>query len=148
MGDTVKKINMKKNKIIGITFGSFDLCHYGHALMFEECKQYCDYLIVGVQSDSSIDRPEKNSPIQSHKERLGIVNSIKFVDEVKPYDRESDLITMLKEVNPDVRILGADHQGTEFTGHELDIKCVFNSRDHGYSTSELRRRVFEVEKNK
>ena len=139
---------MTKNKIVGITFGSFDLCHYGHALMFEECKQYCDYLIVGVQSDSSIDRPEKNSPIQSHKERLGIVNSIKFVDEVKPYDRESDLITMLKEVNPDVRILGADHQGTEFTGHELDIKCVFNSRDHGYSTSELRRRVFEVEKNK
>ena len=116
MGDTVKKINMKKNKIIGITFGSFDLCHYGHALMFEECKQYCDYLIVGVQSDSSIDRPEKNSPIQSHKERLGIVNSIKFVDEVKPYDRESDLITMLKEVNPDIRILGADHKGTKLPG--------------------------------
>ena len=139
---------MTKNKIVGITFGSFDLCHYGHALMFEECKQYCDYLIVGVQSDPSIDRPEKNSPIQSHKERLGIVNSIKFVDEVKPYDTESDVITMLKEVNPDVRILGADHQGIEFTGHDLDIKCVFNSRDHGYSTSELRKRVFESEKNK
>ncbi len=139
---------MTKNKIVGITFGSFDLCHYGHALMFEECKQYCDYLIVGVQSDPSIDRPEKNSPIQSHKERLGIVNSIRFVDEVKPYDTESDLIKMLKEVNPDVRILGADHEGTEFTGHELNIKCVFNSRDHGYSTSELRKRVFESEKNK
>ena len=134
-----------KNKIVGITFGSFDLCHYGHALMFEECKQYCDYLIVGVQSDPSIDRPEKNSPIQSHKERLGIVSSIKFVDEVKPYDTESDLIKVLKEVNPDVRILGADHEGTEFTGHELPIKCIFNSRDHGYSTSELRRRVFESE---
>jgi len=134
-----------KNKIVGITFGSFDLCHYGHALMFEECKQYCDYLIVGVQSDPSIDRPEKNSPIQSHKERLGIVSSIKFVDEVKPYDTESDLIKVLKEVNPDVRILGADHEGTEFTGHELPIKCIFNSRDHGYSTSELRRRVFEAE---
>ena len=139
---------MTKNKIVGITFGSFDLCHYGHALMFEECKQYCDYLIVGVQSDPSIDRPEKNSPIQSHKERLGIVSSIKFVDEVKPYDTESDLIKVLKEVNPDVRILGADHEGTEFTGHELNIKCVFNSRDHGYSTSELRKRVFESEKNK
>jgi len=139
---------MTKNKIVGITFGSFDLCHYGHALMFEECKEYCDYLIVGVQSDPSIDRPEKNSPIQSHKERLGIVNSIKFVDEVKPYDTESDVITMLKEVNPDVRILGADHQGIEFTGHDLDIKCVFNSRDHGYSTNELRKRVFESEKNK
>ena len=139
---------MTKNKIVGITFGSFDLCHYGHALMFEECKQYCDYLIVGVQSDPSIDRPEKNSPIQSHKERLGIVSSIKFVDEVKPYDTESDLIKVLKEVNPDVRILGADHEGTEFTGHEMNIKCVFNSRDHGYSTSELRKRVFESEKNK
>jgi len=139
---------MTKNKIVGITFGSFDLCHYGHALMFEECKEYCDYLIVGVQSDPSIDRPEKNSPIQSHKERLGIVSSIKFVDEVKPYDTESDLIKMLKEVNPDVRILGADHQGTEFTGHELPIKCIFNSRDHGYSTSELRKRIFEAEKKK
>ena len=136
---------MTKNKIVGITFGSFDLCHYGHALMFEECKQYCDYLIVGVQSDPSIDRREKKSPIQSHKERLGIVSSIKFVDEVKPYDTESDLIKVLKEVNPDVRILGADHEGTEFTGHELPIKCIFNSRDHGYSTSELRRRVFEAE---
>ncbi|MFL2485273.1 MAG: glycerol-3-phosphate cytidylyltransferase, partial [Candidatus Neomarinimicrobiota bacterium] len=102
----------------------------------------------GVQSDPSIDRPEKNSPIQSHKERLGIVSSIKFVDEVKPYDTESDLIKVLKEVNPDVRILGADHQGTEFTGHELPIKCIFNSRDHGYSTSELRKRIFEAEKKK
>ena len=139
---------MTKTKIVGITFGSFDLCHYGHVLMFEECKQYCDYLIVGVQSDPSIDRPEKNSPIQSHKERLGIVSSIKFVDEVKPYDTESDLIKMLKEVNPDVRILGADHQGTGFTGHELPIKCIFNSRDHGYSTSELRKRIFEAEKKK
>ena len=139
---------MTKNKIVGITFGSFDLCHYGHALMFEECKEYCDYLIVGVQSDPSIDRPEKNSPIQSHKERLGIVSSIKFVDEVKPYDTESDLIKVLKEVNPDVRILGADHKGTEFTGHELPIKCIFNSRDHGYSTSELRKRIFEAEKKK
>ena len=139
---------MTKNKIVGITFGSFDLCHYGHVLMFEECKQYCDYLIVGVQSDPSIDRSEKNSPIQSHKERLGIVSSIKFVDEVKPYDTESDLIKVLKEVNPDVRILGADHQGTEFTGHELPIKCIFNSRDHGYSTSELRKRIFEAEKKK
>ena len=137
---------MTKTKIVGITFGSFDLCHYGHVLMFEECKQYCDYLIVGVQSDPSIDRPEKNSPIQSHKERLGIVSFIKFVDEVKPYDTESDLIKVLKEVNPDVRILGADHKGTEFTGHELPIKYIFNSRDHGYSTSELRKRVFESEK--
>ena len=139
---------MQKNKIIGITFGSFDLFHYGHVLMFEECKQYCDYLIVGVQSDPSIDRPEKNSPIQSHEERLGLISSIKFVDEVKSYSTESSLVDMLKEINPDVRILGADHRGKEFTGHNLDIKCIFNSRDHGYSTSELRRRVYEAEKKK
>ena len=140
---------MQKNKIIGITFGSFDLCHYGHVLMFKECKQYCDYLIVGVQSDPSIDRPEKKSPIQSHEERLGLVSSIKFVDEVKSYNTESDLVDMLKEVNPDIRILGADHEGTKFTGYELSsIKTVFNSRDHGYSTSELRRRVYEAEKKK
>ena len=140
---------MQKSKIIGITFGSFDLCHYGHVLMFEECKQYCDYLIVGVQSDPSIDRPEKNLPIQSHEERLGLVNSIKFVDEVKSYNTESDLVDILKEVNPDIRILGADHEGTKFTGYQLSsIKTVFNSRDHGYSTSELRRRVYEAEKKK
>jgi glycerol-3-phosphate cytidylyltransferase len=139
---------MKKDKIIGITFGSFDLCHYGHVLMFEECKQYCDYLIVGVQSDPSIDRPDKNSPIQSHEERLGLVSSIRFVDEVKPYSTESDLIDVLKEVNPDVRILGVDHKGKEFTGHDLPIKCIFNSRDHGYSTSELRKRVVDSEKKK
>ena len=137
---------MKKNKTIGITFGSFDLCHYGHVLMFEECKQYCDYLIVGVQSDPSIDRPEKNSPIQSHQERLALVSSIKFVDEVRSYTTENSLIDLLKEINPDVRILGADHKEKKFTGHELDIKCIFNSRDHGYSTSELRRRIYKAEK--
>ena len=139
---------MKKKRIKGITFGSFDLCHYGHALMFEECKRHCDYLIVGVQSDPSIDRPEKNSPIQSHTERLGIVKSLKFVDEVIPYDSERDLIKILKKINPDIRILGADHKGKKFTGHELPIRCIFNSRDHDYSTSELRKRVYESEKNK
>jgi|TARA_Y100000385_G_scaffold244234_1_gene262169 glycerol-3-phosphate cytidylyltransferase len=139
---------MKKNKVVGITFGSFDLCHYGHVLMFEECKQFCDYLIVGVQSDPSIDRPEKNSPIQSHEERLGLVKSIKYVDEVRSYTTESSLIELLKEINPDLRILGADHKGTRFTGCDLDIKNIFNSRDHGFSTSELRNRVYKAEKKK
>ena len=139
---------IKKSKIVGITFGSFDLCHYGHALMFEECKEYCDYLIVGVQSDPSIDRPEKNKPIQSHEERIGIVSSLKFVDEVIPYETEADLIEVLKKVQPAVRLLGADHKGKPSTGHELPIKCIFNTRDHGFSTSELRKRVFLAEKKK
>ena len=79
---------------------------------------------------------------------MGIVSSLKFVDEVVPYNTESDLIKVLKEINPDVRILGADHEGTKYTGHELPIKCVFNSRDHGYSTSELRKRVYKAETKK
>ena len=77
-----------------------------------------------------------------------IVSSLKFVDEVVTYDTEADLIKVLKNIQPDVRILGADHEGKPFTGHELPIKCIFNTRDHGYSTSELRKRVFEVEKSK
>ena len=139
---------MKNNKIVGITFGSFDLCHYGHILMFKECKEHCDYLIVGVQSDPSIDRPEKNKPIQSHEERAGIVESLRYVDEIRLYNRESDVVDLLKEIKPDVRILGADHEGTKFTGHDLPIKCVFNSRDHGFSTSELRKRIYSAEKEK
>jgi glycerol-3-phosphate cytidylyltransferase len=139
---------MKNNKIVGITFGSFDLCHYGHILMFKECKEHCDYLIVGVQSDPSLDRSEKNKPIQSHEERAGIVESLRYVDEIRLYNRESDVVDLLKEIKPDVRILGADHEGTKFTGHDLPIKCVFNSRDHGFSTSELRKRIYSAEKEK
>ncbi len=139
---------MKNNKIVGITFGAFDLCHYGHILMFKECKEHCDYLIVGVQSDPSLDRSEKNKPIQSHEERAGIVESLKYVDEIRLYNRESDVVDLLKEIKPDVRILGADHEGTKFTGHDLPIKCVFNSRDHGFSTSELRKRIYSAEKEK
>ncbi|HIC83158.1 MAG TPA: glycerol-3-phosphate cytidylyltransferase [Candidatus Marinimicrobia bacterium] len=139
---------MKNNKIVGITFGSFDLCHYGHILMFKECKEHCDYLIVGVQSDPSLDRSEKNKPIQSHEERAGVVESLRYVDEIRLYDRESDVVDLLKEIKPDVRILGADHEGTKFTGHDLPIKCVFNSRDHGFSTSELRKRIYSAEKEK
>ncbi|HIM82173.1 MAG TPA: glycerol-3-phosphate cytidylyltransferase [Nitrososphaerales archaeon] len=139
---------MKNNKIVGITFGAFDLCHYGHILMFKECKEHCDYLIVGVQSDPSLDRSEKNKPIQSHEERAGVVESLRYVDEIRLYDRESDVVDLLKEIKPDVRILGADHEGTKFTGHDLPIKCVFNSRDHGFSTSELRKRIYSAEKEK
>jgi glycerol-3-phosphate cytidylyltransferase len=139
---------MKNNKIVGITFGAFDLCHYGHILMFKECKEHCDYLIVGVQSDPSLDRSEKNKPIQSHEERAGIVESLRYVDEIRLYNRESDVVDLLKEIKPDVRILGADHEGTKFTGHDLPIKCVFNSRDHGFSTSELRKRIYSAEKEK
>jgi glycerol-3-phosphate cytidylyltransferase len=131
---------------IGFTCGAFDLLHAGHALMLEEAKSRCNYLIVGVQSDPSVDRPEKSKPIQSYEERLIMVQAIKFVDEIVPYDTEADLITLLQAIQPDVRILGADWEGKEFTGHELPIECYFNSRNHGWSTSDLRKRVYDAEK--
>ena len=134
-----------KKYVVGFTCGAFDLLHAGHALMFEECKRYCDELVVGLQSDPSVDRPEKKRPIQTLEERLIMVRSIKWVDNVVFYDTEAELYDLLETTMPDVRIVGADWKGKEFTGHDLDIKTVFNSRDHGYSTSELRRRIFNAE---
>jgi glycerol-3-phosphate cytidylyltransferase len=130
---------------IGFTSGAFDLLHAGHALMLKEAKGQCDHLIVAIQSDPSIDRPEKNSPVQSYEERTIMVKAIKWVDEVRFYDTENDLCELLKEINPDVRIVGADWQGKQFTGCELPIKIYFNSRDHGWSTSDLRDRVYRAE---
>ena len=133
---------------IGFTCGAFDLLHAGHSLMLKECKEYCDYLIVGLQKDPNIDRPEKNKPVQSYEERNEMINSIKWVDQVVYYDTEKDLYEILQKIKIDVRIIGADWKNKKFTGHDLNIKVVFNSRDHGYSTSDLRKRVYEAELKK
>lgn len=131
---------------IGFTCGAFDLCHYGHILMFEECREQCDYLLVGVQTDPSIDRPGKNKPVQSYKERVGQVQALRPVDGVIKYATEADLYKILTGKRPpDIRFVGADWAGKEFTGSNLDIKVVFNSRSHSYSTSELRHRVYVAE---
>lgn len=135
-------------KRIGFTCGAFDLLHTGHALMLEEAKEQCDWLIVGVQSDPSVDRPSKNRPVQEYEERVIMVKSIKWVDEVICYDTEDDLYKLLASLDPDVRIIGADWKGREYTGYDLDIEIFHNSRDHGYSTSNLRDRVFWAEKKK
>ena len=116
--------------------------------MFEECKDYCKYLIVGVQYDPSFDRPDKNRPIQTYEERVGMVSAIKFVDEIVLYETEEDLYRLLQNIQPDVRIVGADWRDKEFTGHDLPIKVVYNSRNHGYSTSNLRQRIFIAESAK
>lgn len=133
------------NKRVGFTCGAFDLLHAGHAMMLREAKEQCDYLIVAVQSDPSLDRKSKNKPVQSYDERITMVGAIRYVDEVRVYDTEKDLVALLKSINPDVRILGADWAGKKFTGHELPIECYFNSRNHSLSTSELRKRVYEAE---
>lgn len=138
---------MVQPKIIGTTFGAFDLCHAGHISMFREVKQQCDYLIVGLHSNPQIDRPEKNQPIMSLEERRIILEGIKYIDEIFIYDTEAELYTWLKlnQHRLDVRFIGADWQGKKFTGDDLPIRVIYNSRDHGYSTTELRRRIAKTE---
>ena len=126
----------------GITFGAFDLFHAGHILMLEEAKTVCDYLIVAIQSDPSLDRETKNSPVQSIEEREIQVSACRYVDEVIIYDREADLLEILDTFSWDVRILGDEYQNKDFTGREKYLdKCYFNKRPHSFSTSELRNRV-------
>lgn len=131
----------------GFTCGAFDLCHAGHVLVFKECKQVCDYLIVGLQTDPSIDRPEKNKPVMSVEERRIILSAIKYVDEIVVYDTEADLYKLLKEnkLGIDIRIIGTDWKDKPYTGYDLPIPMYFNTRDHLFSTSELRRRIYEQE---
>lgn len=131
--------------IVGFTCGSFDLLHAGHALMLEEAKSHCDRLVVGLQIDPTIDRPEKNKPIMSLEERITMLKSIKWVDEVCIYSTEAELVQLLKSLRPDVRIIGSDWKGKQFTGFELPIRVVFNTREHDYSTSSLRERVVTAE---
>jgi glycerol-3-phosphate cytidylyltransferase len=117
--------------------------------MLEECKNVCDYLIVGLQTDPSIDRESKNRPVMSMVERHTMLNAVKYVDEIRTYETEDDLYSLLKQLHiehPDVvRILGADWKGKKFTGYDLPIKTYFNSRNHGYSTTSLRERVYVAE---
>tara|TARA_R100000664_G_C2750726_1_gene138047 strand:- start:1803 stop:2237 length:435 start_codon:yes stop_codon:yes gene_type:complete len=133
-----------KNKI-GFTCGAFDLLHTGHALMLKEAKSVCDYLIVGLQSDPSIDRPNKNKPVQEFEERKIMLESIKYVDGIITYSTELELYNLLSEMKPDIRIIGADWKNKAFTGHELPIQVYFNSRDHNWSTSNLRNRIWNAE---
>ena len=129
-------------KKIGVTFSTFDLLHPRHILMLEDCKRVCDYLIVALQTDPSLDRDTKNVPVQSIEEREIQVSGCKHVDEVIIYEREVDIIEILKTIDWDVRILGDEYKDKPFTGREESLdKCYFNSRPHDFSTSELRERV-------
>lgn len=128
--------------IIGFTASSFDLLHTGHILMLREAKQVCDYLICGLQTDPTIDRPEKNKPVQSLFERYVQLNAVGYVDEIIPYETERDLINLLEHVPIHVRIIGEDYFGKDFTGKDIQgIKIHYNKRRHNYSTSGLRQEV-------
>ncbi|SVB97679.1 uncharacterized protein METZ01_LOCUS250533 [marine metagenome] len=126
----------------GITFGAFDLFHAGHVMMLEEAKTVCDYLIVCIQSDPSLDRKEKNKPVQSIVEREIQVSGCRYTNEVIIYDTEAELLEILNTVDWDVRILGEEYKDKDFTGREQTLnKCHFNKRPHNFSSSELRKRV-------
>ena len=131
-----------KTIIRGFTCGTMDLLHAGHILMLKEVKEQCHYLIVGLHRDPTIDRPKKNSPIQSVEERRIQLEAVKYVDEIVEYDTEEDLVKLLKEISPQVRFVGDDWKDNpNLTGIDLPIKIVFNTRDHNYSSTELRDRI-------
>ena len=132
---------------IGITFSAFDLLHAGHIKMLEEAKRECDYLIVGLQTDPTLDRPEKNSPSQTVVERYIQLKGCKFVDEIVPYASEQDLEDILRSFKIDVRIIGDEYRDKNFTGRayceQKGIILYFNGRDHRFSSSNLRKEVAE-----
>jgi glycerol-3-phosphate cytidylyltransferase len=142
-----------QGKTIGITFSTFDMLHAGHIAMLSEAKNHCDYLIVGLQTDPTIDRPmEKNPPVQSIVERQIQLAACRYVDEVVVYQTEQDLIDLLLILPLDVRVLGVEYQDKNFTGREecerRNIELIFNGRDHSFSSSSLRKRVAHAETEK
>jgi len=130
---------------IGFTASTFDLLHAGHIVMLREAKTQCDYLICALQVDPSIDRPEKNKPVQSIVERQAQIAAIKYVDEVLIYKTEADLLDIINMYPIDVRILGEEYRQKDFTGKDecrnRGIELYFNKRDHRFSTTDLRKRV-------
>lgn len=132
---------------LGFTCSSFDLLHAGHVLMLQDCMSICDQLVLGLQTDPTLDRPDtKNKPVQEVSERLTVLKAlIRERDWVVVYSTEASLLELLKKVKPDVRILGSDWRGKPFTGHELEIPIHWHERTHDYSTSALRARVYDAE---
>lgn len=145
----IKKLKQEGKKI-GITFSTFDMLHAGHVAMLSEAKNHCDYLIAGLQTDPTIDRPDtKNKPIQSIVERQIQLSACRYVDEVVVYQTENDLRDLLLILPVDVRILGIEYKDKDFSGaeecYDRGIEIVFNGRDHSFSSSSLRKRVADAQ---
>jgi glycerol-3-phosphate cytidylyltransferase len=136
-----------KREIVGITCSCFDLLHSGHIKMLEEAKSQCDYLIAALQTDPTIDRKDKNNPIQSVVERYIQLKGCRFVDEIIPYETEKDLEDIFKSFKLDVRIIGSDYIDKDFTAKEIckkrGIKIYYNKRDHDFSSTSLKQRIKE-----
>ena len=126
----------------GFTCSCFDLMHPGHIKMLQDARDQCDYLIVGLQEDPTIDRPKtKNKPIQTLEERQIMLSAVRFIDEIMIYDTEDNLYKYLKKNKPDIRILGSDYKGKDFTGKDLNIDIYYHKRDHNWSSTEMRQRI-------
>ncbi len=135
-----------ENKIKkGFTAGAFDVLHAGHCMMLKEARSKCDHLTVLLQTDPSIDRPEKNKPIQSLAERRIQLEANRYVDSIIVYETEEDLYDIITSEDFDIRIIGMDHKGKPYTGDDLKIETFFNSRNHKFSSSDLRNRIYEAE---
>jgi glycerol-3-phosphate cytidylyltransferase len=146
------KLHYKDCGKIGFTCSTFDLLHAGHVTMLEEAKRHCDFLIVGLQNDPTLDRPEKNAPVQSIVERQIQLAAIKYVDEIVIYNTEQDLVDLLLTLPIDMRILGDEYKTKDFTGKDIakqrGSKIIYNGRDHSFSSSSLRKRVALADKDK
>ena len=130
---------------VGFTCSTFDLLHAGHVQMLRDAKDQCDYLICGLQVDPSLDRKEKNSPIQTIVERYTQLKAVSYVDEIVPYQTEQDLVDILEMYHINVRVLGEEYRERDFTGKDVcrkrGIELHFNKREHRFSTTDLRERV-------
>ncbi|GAA4168111.1 adenylyltransferase/cytidyltransferase family protein [Sphingobacterium ginsenosidimutans] len=137
---------------VGITFSTFDLLHAGHIMMLAEAKRRCDYLICGLQIDPTVDRKQKNMPTQTVVERYIQLRGCKYVDEIVPYSTEQDLEDILRSFKLDVRIIGEEYETTDFTGRKYceqkGIALYYNSRDHRFSSSGLRKIIAQKELDK
>jgi glycerol-3-phosphate cytidylyltransferase len=143
------RLDYKDCGTIGFTCSTFDLLHAGHVVMLEEAKRHCDYLIVGLQTDPTLDRDNKNAPIQSIVERQIQLSAIKYVDEIVIYNTEADLEDLLLTLPINIKVMGEEYRGKDFTGKQIcknrGIKSIYNGRDHSFSSTSLRKRVYDIE---
>lgn len=137
---------------VGLTASTFDLLHAGHCSMLREAKEHCDYLICALQVDPSVDRAEKNAPVQTLVERWMQLQSVKYVDEIIPYQTEEDLKDILQMFDLDLRIIGQEYKSKKFTGRDIcsqrNIEIYYNKRDHRFSSTDLRDRIYGIELKK
>lgn len=134
-------VELTRKPQIGFICSCFDFLHAGHVNALEQASKQCEYLIVGLQSDPTIDRAEKNRPVQGMFERFTQLKAVRYIDEIVPYDTEKDLDNLLKVINPDIRFLGEDYKEKGFTGDYLDIEIMFLDRKHSWSSTALRRKL-------